>query len=148
MSAKSDVAVGVSLLAAGLITLLGVRGLPIVHKGTGFGPGALPVVVGIGSSLLGVAQLLVPLLSRRTDAGPRSENPRAQTKPLMVALATIGYVTLISWVGFLISSILFMFVTTRIFGERKYLVCAGYAGAFACLCYLLFSVWLKVVLPG
>ena len=148
MSAKTDVAIGISLLAAASATLLGMKGLAVVHRGTGFGPGALPLIVGIGLGLLGLAQLLVPFLSRRADAAAQSKNLKTQIKPLLIVLATGGYVAVIGWLGFFTTTLLFMFVTTRIFGERNYLVCAGYAGVFAAFSYLLFSVWLKVVLPG
>jgi putative tricarboxylic transport membrane protein len=148
MLVRRDVSIGVALLVLAAVTLLGVRGLPITHKGTGFGPGAFPLIIGIGLVLLGLAQIIKPLFSRNGSASMQKEGGKTQRKPLLILLATALYIGLIGRLGFVVSTIMFLFITTRIVGEKSYLVSAAYAGAFACLCYLFFNVWLRVALPG
>ena len=148
MSIRSDVSVGVALLGFATVTLLGVRGLPITHKGTGFGPGAFPLIIGTGLALLAAVQIIKPLFARNGNVPKQKENGKAKIRPILILLATALYIGLIGWLGFLFSTIIFVFIITRLVGEKNYLVSAGYAGAFACLSYLFFNVWLKVALPG
>lgn len=131
---------------SGLI-FLGIRGLPLTHKGTGFGPGAFPFLIGIGLSFLAVLQIVKSFFFSVGDESATQKTAVSQAKPMTVLLATIGYTLFINLVGFLASTIIFLFVATRIFGERRYFVSALYAGGFACLTYLFFNVWLKVTLP-
>lgn len=148
MSVWREVSVGVALLVLAAVTLLGVRGLPITHKGTGFGPGAFPLIIGIGLVLLAVAQIIKALFSRNGNVSVQKKGGKTQTKPILILLSTGLYIGLIGWLGFLVSTGIFLFITTRVVGEKSYLVSAAYAGVFACLSYLFFNLWLKVALPG
>lgn len=147
MVKKSELATGVILFCLSGVIFFGLRGLPLTHKGTGFGPGAFPFIIGIGLVLLSVLQMVRSFFYKVGNEGLTKKPLKSQGKPMTVLLATMGYTLFISLFGFLISSILFLFVATRIFGERRYFVSAIYAGGFACLTYLFFSVWLKVALP-
>ncbi len=144
---KSEIATGVILLCLSGATLLGIRGLPLTHKGTGFGPGAFPLLVGIGLGILAVVQVVKSFFA--VGRGTKSEGgpAKSQAKPATILMAIIGYTGSVNVLGFLVSTILFLFVATWIFGERRYLVRTLYAGSIACLTYLFFSVWLKVTLP-
>ena len=147
MVKKSELATGIILFCLSGVMFLGLRGLPLTHKGTGFGPGAFPFIIVIGLVLLSVLQIGRSFFYKVVNEKATKEPLKSQGKPLAVLLATMVYTLFISLFGFLVSSILFLFVTTRIFGERRYFVSVIYAGGGACLAYLFFSVWLKVALP-
>jgi putative tricarboxylic transport membrane protein len=147
MVKKSDLIVGIILFCLSGVILLSVKGLPLIHKGTGFGPGAFPLIVGIGLLLLSVLLMIGSFFYKVVDEKATKKSLKSQWKPMFVLLATMGYVLIITVFGFLVSSILYVFVMTQVFGEKRYFVGAIYAGGFACLAYLFFSVWLKVALP-
>lgn len=144
---KSELVTGVVLLCFSGVILLGVRGLPLAHKGTGFGPGAFPFLIGIGLGILAVLQIVKSFFNAGRGLRSGRASAESQAKPITVLMAIIGYTGCINLFGFLVSTILFLLVATRIFGERRYLVGALYAGGFACLTYLFFCVWLRVTLP-
>jgi len=143
---KSDMIIGTIVLVLGIITLLNIRDLAIIQEGKGFGPGAFPLVIGISLVLLAVLLLIKSLFSRsNTDVS--KEYTVKPIKPLVIMVATAGYFGLTGVFGFLISTIIFVFFATRIFGEKKYLISFVYAIIFGFLTYFIFTEWLKVVLP-
>lgn len=149
MFAKKDMVTGVVLLVVAGVILAGVRRLPTIQKGAGFGPGTFPLVVGIGLALLGALLVVRSFYSKplRNLDMPK-ERATTQTGPLAILLATAGYIGLISLLGFLASSIMFVFVITRIFKERSYTKSILYAVVFTSLVYLCFTYLLKTDLPA
>lgn len=146
MVKKSELVTGIILFCLSGIILLAAKDLPLKHPGTGFGPGAFPFIVGIGMLLLSLLLIARSFFLKIYEKATQ-EPPKSQWKPMNVLLTIMGYMLIMNLFGFLVSSILFLFVMTFIFGEKSYFVSAIYAGGVACLSYLFFSVWLKVPLP-
>ncbi len=147
MVKKSELVTGIILFCLSGVILLAVRSLPLTHPGTGFGPGAFPFIVGIGLVLLSVLLMVRSFLYKVVNDKATKKQLKSQWKPMTVLLAIMVYMLIINLFGFLFSSILFLFVMTWIFGEKRYFVSGIYAVGFACLSYLFFGVWLKVALP-
>lgn len=146
---KRDMVTGVVLLGVAGVILAGVRRLPITQKGSGFGPGTFPLIVGIGLALLAAFSLLRSFYSKpHHHLDMPKERTTTQIGPLAILLATAGYISLISLLGFLASSIMFVFVITRIFKERSYVTSILYAVVFTSLVYLCFTYLLKTDLPA
>lgn len=148
MVVKRDTVTGAILLGFVAVILVGVRGLPITQKGTGFGPGTFPLITGIGVALLAALLLIRSVYSRSSrNLDMPKKRTTWQTRHVAILLATVGYIGLISLLGFLVSTFMFVFVGIRIFGERSYIVSILYAAVFASLSYLCFTVWMKMMLP-
>ncbi len=145
---KRDKITGVVLLGVAAIILAGARRLPTIQKGTGFGPGTFPLVIGIGLALLATLLLLRSFRSKsdRDLDGPK-KHTTTQAGPIAVLLAMAGYIGLINLLGFLASSVIFVFVVTRIFREKNYVTSILYAVVFTALVYVCFTYLLSTDLP-
>lgn len=146
---RVDVATVVILMGFSAVTIIGVRGLPMTSGGSGkLGPGLLPLVVGIGLGFLSLL-LSIKLAYFKSTGGVTLAKERiaALTKPAVILLAVGGYVGLASLLGFFFSTLIFLFVCTRTFGEKSWLKIIIYSVILTSVLYLLFVTLLKISLP-
>ena len=141
-----DKTIGIICFAIGLMTLLGTRGLSITTKGTGFGPGAFPLVVGSGLMVLSIFLVIRSCLAKN-EIDQTKKSLKFLYKPFMILLLTSLYIGLILFLGFLVSTILFIFVMTRFFGERSTKINALFSVSLGLLIEVVFVVGLKLPLP-
>ena len=144
--ASPDRLLGFVLLMASAITLAGARGLGLIQRGAGFGPGMFPVIIGLGLLLCSLLLLLNPESSapaRATQLGQGS--PR---RALGSWAVTAAFLVVVGHAGFLVASMLLAAASTRLFGERRWWVCLLYGAAVGTLANLLFTRWLNVPLPA
>ena len=117
------------------------------------GAGFVPFLVGI--LLIGFG--LIMFLSTRW--GPWARSERKETKnsgtrsfkdffiPSVTLLILLGYVLLLESLGFLLSSVIFLFLLFKISDPRKWLLPIALSVTTVIISYLLFSVWLKGQFP-
>jgi putative tricarboxylic transport membrane protein len=112
------------------------------------GPGFLPFFSGLALVLVSLA-VLVPALARAREtehAGffPERDSPRR----VLVALAALfGFGIALEYLGYLLSTLLFMLVVAQVIERRSWGAVAALASLTAVLSYLLFVVLLEVQLP-
>jgi chromosome condensin MukBEF ATPase and DNA-binding subunit MukB len=58
------------------------------------------------------------------------------------------YLTMIRWVGFFVSTFLFVIVISRLFGGKGWAKPIALSMGVNVFCYFLFEVWLKLSFPA
>jgi putative tricarboxylic transport membrane protein len=146
MGLIKDKTIGIICFGIGLMTSLGTKGLSITSKGTGFGPGAFPLVVGIGLMALSLFLVIKSSLFKK-EGGQTTKSFKMLSKPFMILFLTSLYIGLILFLGFLVSTILFIFAMTRFFGERSIKINALFSVSLGLLIEVVFVLGLKLPLP-
>ncbi len=99
------------------------------------------------SALLGVLSLILGFFTFRgkvekadpwTDAG----------NTVTVSLALLGFALLLTWLGFVITTFLFILFLLRAVERRAWLFSAGAALSISAAFYIVFGLWLKAQLPA
>ncbi len=118
------------------------------------GPGFYPSVVGVFLLLTSGSFVLWMLLAgKKTTASPAAVESTNQTKKsqrgktLLLISLLLFYVITVNSLGFLLAISLFIILSIRLFGYRRWLPSLGITIAVAGISYLSFVVWLKVPLP-
>lgn len=70
-----------------------------------------------------------------------------RSKTLLLITLLLFYVLTLNSLGFLLAISIFMILSIRIFGYRRWLPSLGITIAIVAISYLSFVVWLKVPLP-
>jgi putative tricarboxylic transport membrane protein len=123
--------------------------LPQLQVGDPMGPQVFPALIGIG--LLGSALLLMAETWRKqrpSDAAPH--DPAARTHQLILAgmvLWTGLYYFAFEPLGYLVSTLIYMFVLLACFNRGRWLVNAACAVGFTLVAYGVFTRFLQVALP-
>jgi putative tricarboxylic transport membrane protein len=117
------------------------------------GAGFIPFLV--GTLLIGFG--LIMFLSTRWGPWARSERKETGNSgtrsfkdffiPSATLLILLGYVLLLESLGFLLSSVIFLFLLFKISDPRKWLLPIALSVTTVIISYLLFSVWLKGQFP-
>jgi putative tricarboxylic transport membrane protein len=136
--------------------------LPELQVGDPMGPQVFPALIGIG--LLGSALLLMaetwrkqrrpaaeapPAAEVQPDPGPGAKD--ARTHGLILAgmvLWTALYYWAFEPLGYLLSTLLYMFVLLACFNRGRWLVNAACAVGFTLAAYAVFTRFLQVALPA
>lgn len=79
------------------------------------------------------------------EASERKINNKAAT--LSFAVLTLAYVYGIEWLGFVVSSWLYMTLLLMIFSVKSWLIVAAFPVGTALFIYLTFDIWLSIPLP-
>jgi putative tricarboxylic transport membrane protein len=116
--------------------------------GTGsfFRPGAgfFPFYSG---ALLGVLSLILGFFAFRGKA-EKAESWMDVGNTLTVSLAVLGFALLLTWLGFVITTFLFILFLLRAVERRAWLLSASAALFIAAAFYVVFGLWLKAQLPA
>jgi putative tricarboxylic transport membrane protein len=123
--------------------------LPQLQVGDPMGPQVFPALIGIG--LLGSALLLMGETWRRhrpADAAPHDPNARTHQLVLagMVAWTALYYFAF-EPLGYLVSTLIYMFVLLACFNRGRWFVNAACAVGFTLAAYAVFTRFLQVALP-
>ncbi|QDT33639.1 tripartite tricarboxylate transporter TctB family protein [Thalassoglobus polymorphus] len=118
------------------------------------GPKAIPVATGIILLLGGIAQIftavfkenLLQQFSNKTEAHAETEGT-SQKRIAMTLCAFVFYVISLSYVGFIVSTTLFLLVLLKLFGSRWGETIIS-AGAIVLFVYVLFQLVFQVSLPA
>ena len=119
------------------------------------GPGFYPTLVGVFLLLTSGGFVLWTLLKGRAKppAPGSGEGDRVDSKTihpgktsLLIALL-LFYVMTLNSLGFLLAISIFLILSIRLFGYRRWLPSLGITVAIVAISYFSFVVWLKVPLP-
>ncbi len=109
------------------------------------GPGVFPLMVGTVWVILALFQLI------RSFRMPRQIEMRdgsVEKKPLYMIAAFVVYLMMVKWVGFFVSTFLFVVVISRLFGRKGWVKPIALSLGINVFCHFLFEVWLKLSFPA
>jgi len=123
-----------------------------LFKGAIPGAGFLPFLAGVVLIGLSLAVFVSAVRDRRKNAGTAPDErffPRPESwKKVSLALgALLAYWAVLEFLGFLITTYLFLLFLLRVIEPKKWLLAAGTALIATTFAYALFNLWLKVRLP-
>ena len=98
------------------------------------------------SLLLGLLSLILGLLAFRGKV-EKAESWTDVGNTVTVSLALLGFALLLTWLGFVITTFLFILFLLRAVERRKWLLSAGAALFISAAFYVVFGLWLKAQLP-
>ena len=99
------------------------------------------------SLLLGLLSLVLGLLAFRGKV-EKAESWTDVGNTVTVSLALLGFALLLTWLGFAITTFLFILFLLRAVERRKWLLSAGAALFISAAFYVVFGLWLKAQLPA
>lgn len=139
------IAVGILGLACSAIYLFEGRGLRLGTMAAP-GPGVFPLVVGILFALVSLAVVIQAWRGR--DEGKASFPAGADLRRLLImALAFLAYVGLLTFLGFTLSSALFVAFYCRVVGRVSWLLSLAAGVGVSITVWLIFGFLLEVRLP-
>ncbi|MCX8022794.1 MAG: tripartite tricarboxylate transporter TctB family protein [Syntrophorhabdaceae bacterium] len=75
------------------------------------------------------------------------ERAKGEAGPIKMTAVFVVYLLAMVWVGFFVSTFLFVFVSSRLMGSKDFLRPIALSLGIVIFCYILFEVWLKVSFP-
>jgi putative tricarboxylic transport membrane protein len=117
--------------------------------GTAHSPGVgfLPFYIGV---LLGILAIILHLQSRRAvkrDAAALWVDKGKALKVLLTVIALLVYAVVMEYLGFLLSTALFLGFLLRVIEPQRWSLVIGGSVLVSVVSYLIFAVWLKTGLP-
>jgi putative tricarboxylic transport membrane protein len=116
------------------------------------GPGVFPLMVGAVWVILALYQLIrsfrIPGPVHETTVKEKVFHSFVESKPLFMIIAFVIYLTMVRWVGFFVSTFLFVIVISRLFGGKGWVRPIALSTGVNVFCYFLFEVWLKLSFPA
>ncbi len=112
------------------------------------GPGTYPFIVlciMTGGSFIVTAGELLKILRGASEGPQAKKNDFLRVGALFAA--SVGYVAVIEFAGYFLSTVLLLFFALLLFGERNKAVLAGASIAFPAMIYALFKMLLDIQLP-
>jgi len=159
-----DLIAGVVGIALGLIFLVGGLGMSIILARGYPGPSFFPIffsIVSIASGLILIARYFMHSRISGGKADDRSVSlkntsllesisysarRRDVANVLIFITSVFIYIALISYVGFLLTSLMFMYIVMVIYGVRS-LEAAAYSAGITAFVYVLFILVFRVAVP-
>lgn len=99
------------------------------------------------SLLLGLLSLILGLLAFRGKV-EKAESWTDVGNTVTVSLALLGFALLLTWLGFVIATFLFILFLLRAVERRGWLLAGGAALLISAAFYVVFGLWLKAQLPA
>jgi len=99
------------------------------------------------SLFLGLLSLILGFLSFRGKV-EAAESWTDMGNTVMVSLAVLGFALLLTWLGFVITTFIFMLFLLRAVEHRAWLFSAGTALFISVAFYVVFGLWLKAQFPA
>lgn len=133
-------------LAAALLICFGSLRLSLGTARTP-GIGFLPFYTGV---ILGILAFLLHLQSRRTVKGDPTvlwADKDKALKVLLMVVALLVYAVCMEYLGFLLSTVLFLGFSLRVVEPQRWSLVIGGSVLVSVLSYCIFNLWLKAELP-
>ena len=112
------------------------------------GPGLLAFGAGAGTGLLALAVFIRSFLSKPILEADRDEKGVRRGKFFLICVSLFVYAVLISWLGFTLSTFLFVLFLLRAVQTERWWRSLVKAVLITVGNYLVFVVWLGIHLPG
>lgn len=136
--------VGIVVFILGTILALLSLQLPITHKNS-FGPGFLPLIVGIFIGVAGI--ILVTKRNHGNEQNPDWPVDKRLFRLLVIVGSLVVYTFLMDIFGFLISTALFLIGLIRFWSGYSWIFVLILGIVLTGCIYGVFIVWLNVPLP-
>jgi hypothetical protein len=158
MFVRKEIASSVVILLFGVVFLLYDLKYPL-DQWANPGPGVFPLLVGALLVILAAWQLaqevrkLKPHGAKEDHEGTKQwiseflQRSRGETKPLLMIAAFIVYLLMVKWVGFFISTFIFVIISSKLIGAKDWGRPIALSAGVGLFCYFLFEVWLKLSFP-
>jgi putative tricarboxylic transport membrane protein len=119
------------------------------------GPGFYPSLVGVFLLFTSGSFVLSTLLKGKAqktapgsgEVGAVESKTIHRGRTLLLIALLLFYVSTLNLLGFLLAISIFLILSIRIFGYRRWLPALGMTAAIVAISYFSFVVWLKVPLP-
>ncbi len=98
-------------------------------------------------ALLGVLSLILGFFTFRGKV-EKAESWTDTGNTVTVSLALLGFALLLTWLGFVITTFLFILFLLRAVERRAWLLSASAALSISAAFYVVFGLWLKAQLPA
>jgi putative tricarboxylic transport membrane protein len=122
-----------------------VIGVGSLHKP---GPGLLSFSAGLGVGCLSLWLFLETFISKDTHKeATQTETNLSRSSFIMVCVSLFVYAISVNWIGFVLSTFLFMIFLLRLTESHKWWITILEASLITMGNYLLFVVWLGLSLP-
>ena len=158
MASRKEIESSFVLLLFGAIFLLYDLKYPLDQRANP-GPGVFPLVV--GAALVILAAWLLAQDVRKPKAQGAKENDegakksltpffqrnRGEAKSLFMIAVFIVYLMMVRWVGFFISTFLFVIFSSKLMGTKGWRKPIALSAGINLFCYLLFVTWIKLSFP-
>ena len=142
---------GSSLVWLGLAVLICIGSLRLsLGSFQNPGPGFFPFIAGL---VLGTLAAVVYFQARRAAASARESsrplwaNPGGVKKVVLTTIALMGYAISMNYLGFLISTFLFLIFLLRTIEPQRWGMVILESLLASGISYLVFEIWLKAQLP-
>ena len=112
------------------------------------GPGLLAFGAGAGIGLLALAVFIRAFLSKPAADAAQDEKSVRKVKFFLICTSLFVYAAVISWLGFVVSTFLFVLFLLRTVQTEKWWRSLLKALLITAGNYLVFVVWLGIRLPG
>lgn len=107
------------------------------------GPSFIPFILSVGMILCSIGIIIKGRTAKQSE---ESEEYRLGKKHLFLILILILFILLINFLGFIITSLLFLFFTFRLYGVAGYIRPSIYSVVLTTFVYVFFDLFLKVPL--
>jgi hypothetical protein len=123
------------------------------------GPGVFPLMVGAVLVILASWQLVKDVRKPKpqetiesregTERSIREflQKNKGEVTPLLMIAVFVVYLLMVKWVGFFISNLLFVVISSKLIGARDWVRPVALSAGVNLFCYFLFEVWLKLSFP-
>lgn len=139
---KEERIIALVILLVGAVYLATALSMPSMSIGDPLGHKAFPIILGGLMILLGLALLFKP----EKQSGPALSMRNIVTILVLTGLlACYGWT--LDWTGYPLGTFLFLVVTVRLLGERKWSLNLSLSAALSLAIYLLFTRLLDITLP-
>ena len=112
------------------------------------GPGLLALGAGAGIGLLALAVFIRTFLAKPAAVAAQDEKSVRRVKFFLICTSLFVYAAVISWLGFVVSTFLFVLFLLRTVQTEKWWRSLLKALLITAGNYLVFVVWLGIRLPG
>jgi putative tricarboxylic transport membrane protein len=139
---KEDRVGALAILAVGILYLWQVISMPSASIGDPLGPKAFPLLLGILMILLGISIFFKPGEGVEISFGKKT---LGSVMGLAVLLGVYGYT--LPWIGYLLGTFLFLSITSRLLGEKSWILNILLSAGVSLGIYGLFTRILGIPLP-
>ncbi|WP_052256821.1 tripartite tricarboxylate transporter TctB family protein [Salinicoccus sp. YB14-2] len=112
-----------------------------------YGPAFFPRLIFILLFVFAIMMVLESILKRKLKVEEQVFSKKMLLNALLLILTIFGYILLFNFIGFLISSILFLFASQVIFNVKNKIMLIGVSVVIPFILYFIFSNLFNIPLP-
>jgi len=111
------------------------------------GPGFYPFVVGLTLLLFSFILLFSSIFLEKEGFTEKTEEKSNKKNILLIVFLLLLYAIVYEYLGFIVSTLLFIICILKIIERKRWLVAISFAIFTAAFSYVLFNLWLNANLP-